>query len=167
MATTLYRFFDKDDVLLYVGVTQQAWWRWQTHRASTNWWTSTHHVTLEHFEYREQALAAEKHAIKTERPVFNRMHRSGDVVITEVDRCYTADEIAEAFRASHIKGKVRRGALLPTIAEMAEQFRTSRQAVKKAMQILRSEGLIYGGVGQQWIIWGEDQPVRVREDHPA
>lgn len=73
VSTTLYRFYDRDGRLLYVGITEKAWQRFKSHQRSKEWWTDSERAHLEHFETRKEAMRAELHAIKTERPLFNIM----------------------------------------------------------------------------------------------
>tara|TARA_R110000787_G_C13144500_1_gene417677 strand:- start:54 stop:551 length:498 start_codon:yes stop_codon:yes gene_type:complete len=69
--TTLYRSFDKDGVLLYVGISHSAMHRLSQHRAKSIWHKQCVHVELEHFDSRKKASEAEKFAIQRELPMFN------------------------------------------------------------------------------------------------
>lgn len=71
--TTLYRYYDAEGRLLYVGISNDAMRRMGQHSAK-DWATqvrSWHPVT---FGTRAEAEAAERHAIRTERPVHNIAH---------------------------------------------------------------------------------------------
>jgi predicted GIY-YIG superfamily endonuclease len=70
--TTLYRFFDARGQLLYVGITSDLPTRLRTHNRLQNWWRDVVRTTLEHFESREAARAAELRAIRDELPRYNR-----------------------------------------------------------------------------------------------
>jgi predicted GIY-YIG superfamily endonuclease len=71
MATSyLYRQFDKDGRLLYVGVSGRLAIRLTQHRASP-WYGEIDRVETEEFATREEALTAEKKAIERERPEWN------------------------------------------------------------------------------------------------
>jgi hypothetical protein len=70
----LYRHFDSNGVLLYVGVSISAVSRLRAHKQSAHWFWSIANVTVQSFNTREESLAAEKEAIKTERPLFNITH---------------------------------------------------------------------------------------------
>lgn len=73
--TTLYRYFDGDDVLLYVGISLNAVLRLAQHsHAGAEWTASIARSTFQHFPTRVAALAAEKTAIQTEKPRFNVVH---------------------------------------------------------------------------------------------
>lgn len=72
--TTLYRFFDSDSRLLYVGITCRGPERWADHASEKGWWTDVARVTADHFPNRAAAAAAEVVAIRLESPSFNWMH---------------------------------------------------------------------------------------------
>lgn len=68
---TLYRMFDADNQLLYVGVSMNVAQRFAAHRSSKRWWGDINRIDLEHFASRREVLAAEAHAIRTEAPLYN------------------------------------------------------------------------------------------------
>lgn len=70
----LYRFFDRTDALLYVGITMDLGARLKSHRREKPWWLDIHHITVEHFATRAEALAAEAKAIRAEGPLHNDQH---------------------------------------------------------------------------------------------
>lgn len=70
----LYRFYDRSQVLLYVGITVSLPTRLTSHRTKKPWWTLIHHVDVEHFATRDEALAAERTAIRAEKPLYNIVH---------------------------------------------------------------------------------------------
>ncbi len=61
--TQLYRHFDCNGVLLYVGVSLSALHRLSKHRKHAHWFNQIKRVEIEDFETREEALAAEGDAI--------------------------------------------------------------------------------------------------------
>ncbi|GII24284.1 GIY-YIG nuclease family protein [Planosporangium mesophilum] len=67
----LYRFWDRTDVLLYVGITADLPQRMGDHRTDKPWWSQVARVTVEHFDTREAALKAETESIREERPLYN------------------------------------------------------------------------------------------------
>ncbi|WP_436759376.1 GIY-YIG nuclease family protein [Streptosporangium sp. V21-05] len=69
--TTVYRLYDSADVLLYVGVGGNPGRRWQQHRGAKHWWGDVARVTLEHHPIRDEALTAERTAIRDENPRHN------------------------------------------------------------------------------------------------
>lgn len=72
---TLYRFYDADDRLLYVGISLSVFQRWQQHSADKPWWQHVCRGVLEHFDTREAAAQAELCAIRDEDPLFNVIGR--------------------------------------------------------------------------------------------
>jgi hypothetical protein len=70
----LYRFFDAAGVLLYVGITDYLTNRFSQHSVVQPWWGewATFHVT----RYASRAVleAAERRAIRLEKPLYNVVH---------------------------------------------------------------------------------------------
>jgi len=67
----LYRHFDKDGSLLYIGVSLSAVKRLGQHKAKAHWYEFISRVEIESFETREYVLEAERIAIITEKPRYN------------------------------------------------------------------------------------------------
>jgi predicted GIY-YIG superfamily endonuclease len=74
VSTTLYRFYDKDGALLYVGITSRGPNRWRDHEDSRAWWSTVAMSRVEQYPNRAEALAAERAAIRAERPIHNVVH---------------------------------------------------------------------------------------------
>ncbi|QQM45155.1 GIY-YIG nuclease family protein [Streptomyces liliifuscus] len=77
--TLLYRFFDDEGRLLYVGITNNPQNRWadHAHKARINenvWWHLVRVVHTEWCDTRGEAEAAEITAIRHERPLHNGSH---------------------------------------------------------------------------------------------
>lgn len=70
--TTLYRYFDSEGQLLYVGITKNPFDRQSHHAANQSWWQDVCTATYEHFENRTDALKAEAFCIGTELPKYNK-----------------------------------------------------------------------------------------------
>jgi predicted GIY-YIG superfamily endonuclease len=70
----LYRFFDADETLLYVGISLNAAKRASQHRKDKPWWPDVATMTVERHDTREAALEAEAEAIRSERPLHNVQH---------------------------------------------------------------------------------------------
>lgn len=69
--TALYRHFDKNGVLLYIGISSSATARAVQHHNGSRWADLIARIDVEHYATREEALAAEAAAIKTEKPPYN------------------------------------------------------------------------------------------------
>ena len=74
MTCCLYRHYDVDKVLLYVGISMDAAKRTAKHSRSSDWFKRVRVITLEHFESRAEAERAEVAAIVKEKPAFNIIH---------------------------------------------------------------------------------------------
>lgn len=75
----LYRCFDAEDRLLYVGISFKVWARWQQHSLRSPWFHEVRKVTIERFESRGHAADAEREAVAKEKPVHNeRLRERGD-----------------------------------------------------------------------------------------
>ena len=70
LPVAVYRFFDADDGLLYVGISDSLGTRFGAHR-NTAWWPKAVRNTVQWYDTRAQALAAEYKAITTESPQYN------------------------------------------------------------------------------------------------
>lgn len=74
VACALYRHFDADGQLLYVGITSDLQSRTSHHKATSAWFDKVARTTTVCFDTREAALAAEAAAITKEKPLHNRDH---------------------------------------------------------------------------------------------
>lgn len=70
-AHTLYRFFDADGRLLYVGRTISPARRWREHEKNSPWFDAVANVTRQVFAAATDVDHAERRAIATEGPLYN------------------------------------------------------------------------------------------------
>jgi predicted GIY-YIG superfamily endonuclease len=68
----VYRAYNRQGRLLYVGMTGNLYRRMQTHRKESKWWRYCRCVVERHFDSRQAAAVAERAAIREEHPIFNR-----------------------------------------------------------------------------------------------
>lgn len=78
VGTALYRHFDCDGRLLYVGVSLSAIKRTAQHRQRASWFTEITRIEIEWHTSRSAAELAEKRAIKAERPLYNIKHNEAE-----------------------------------------------------------------------------------------
>jgi len=69
--TYLYRHFNGDGELLYVGISLNALNRLGQHKEHSHWFETISRVHIEKYETRESALEAETLAIRNEKPKYN------------------------------------------------------------------------------------------------
>jgi hypothetical protein len=103
MECQLYRYFDEEGCLLYVGISHSAVVRAQAHRKSA-WWIDAAEMKIENFPTRELALEAERRAIKTEKPRFNKVHNDADkqIELFKSEECGKELERIPINRASRL-----------------------------------------------------------------
>lgn len=70
----VYRFYDMAVRVIYIGSTDTFAARQQRHERSSEWWPDVASIRLEHFPTYDEALVAERRAIRAERPVHNIAH---------------------------------------------------------------------------------------------
>lgn len=76
--TCLYRFYDREDRLLYVGITMNLPGRLSKHRRR-EWWAEVAEEKYEYYPGREAAKSAERQAIAFENPIHNIVRPRRDV----------------------------------------------------------------------------------------
>lgn len=81
----VYRHFDQDRVLLYIGISMRPVDRGKQHASAADWTEFAAFVEGVWYTTRAEAEAIELAAIKTELPVFNRKHAVGDQRQREAD----------------------------------------------------------------------------------
>jgi predicted GIY-YIG superfamily endonuclease len=72
--TALYRWYDSDDRLLYVGISSSLASRQANHFKGSTWASFAHRSTVTWFDLRADAERAERGAIVEESPLFNHVH---------------------------------------------------------------------------------------------
>lgn len=74
--TSLYRLYDSNGQLLYIGISNNPEKRFNTHRwhKGKPWRHEIASFTAKWFDTREEAEVAEIKAIRSELPLHNRMH---------------------------------------------------------------------------------------------
>lgn len=72
--TSVYLFYDKDGVLLYVGITARGIARQGEHNSAKEWWPFVARQEVEHYPNRKHAAGRERGLIRRYRPPFNKQH---------------------------------------------------------------------------------------------
>ena len=72
----LYRYFAENGDLLYIGISVDAYSRAKQHRDGSKWWPDAASVTFEKYPNRDAVSAAERLAIKAEKPIYNKVHNA-------------------------------------------------------------------------------------------
>lgn len=93
----LYRHFNKEGILLYVGATSNILNRMSQHKVRTPWFSEIANTSIEYFQTKEELLLAEKQAIRLEQPVYNIRHNKKDSIIenSEILQLFTSLSLTE------------------------------------------------------------------------
>jgi hypothetical protein len=101
--TDLYRHYDDQGKLLYVGVSKSTLIRLGRHEANAHWYERISQIKIEKHPSREAALEAERKAIQTENPLCNIQRRPVPIGATDnkkMDRNAIAAQSATALTQS-------------------------------------------------------------------
>lgn len=102
---TVYRAYDCNGVLLYVGSTYKFKARKRGHELRSDWFKSATRFTTEQFGCRRSALDAERAAIISESPVYNRTHKPrAPMPISQKPAHTPAEQVAELRRLIEAAG---------------------------------------------------------------
>ncbi|MEU6054198.1 GIY-YIG nuclease family protein [Streptomyces xanthochromogenes] len=75
--TAVYRIYDQESGLLYVGMSSNPLNRWAAHAEKHDWWPRAATYRVDWFPTRAEAAAEELRAIKAEAPTCNRWAAEG------------------------------------------------------------------------------------------
>ena len=73
----LYRMYDAEDTLLYVGLSRYPFDRFYQHSLTKSWFDNVRRITCEWFKDGYDGLASERKAIVSEKPLINKNHNGG------------------------------------------------------------------------------------------
>ena len=72
--TSVYLYFDRGGILIYVGVTSRGVTRQREHNSDKDWWPCVSKQKVEHYPTRAEALRREQELIELMSPPFNSVH---------------------------------------------------------------------------------------------
>ena len=121
----LYRHFDGEGRLLYVGISLSAVTRLAQHKLSSKWFDDIATVTIEKYEDREQAQTAEREAIRKEKPVYN-IHHKEDKTAIEI--------LADQSRKQLFQRIVNFNILYSSVAEVSKVLGISKNQLKEDIE---------------------------------
>jgi len=105
MMTDLYRHYSADGNLLYVGISKSAVARLAQHAQTSSWVKDIVTITVEKFSTRKEALNAERFAIASEKPIYNKQKsptiRPATPVIKNFYIPSVTDEMPVLYTAFH------------------------------------------------------------------
>jgi predicted GIY-YIG superfamily endonuclease len=77
--TALYRLYDADDQLLYIGISKDPDLRFQKHAGRSPWWPKVARKSVEWLDDRQSALDTERRLIEELSPPYNSNWNTSDV----------------------------------------------------------------------------------------
>lgn len=161
--TALYRCFDADDVLLYVGISNNPDFRAKAHLYESrrdDWPKRAVRRTDEWHASRPLALKAEEAAIKTEKPLYNGTHNHDDAEFDPsswppVPGSPKPPLIADLMRREIISGRWPVGVRIPSLRTLAKAAGVgSSGPASKAAALLKTEGLLTFEAGRGLFVSG-------------
>lgn len=148
--TALYRYFDADGGLLYIGISNDPDFRWKDHlygSSRRNWPSEAVRRTVEWHDSRPLALKAETDAIKAERPRHNGTHNYDDAPFDpsswdKVTARHKVPAIAALIRKEISSGRWAPGQRIPSLRTLGDAAGASSRIVSQASVLLQGEGLL-------------------------
>ncbi len=143
MICCLYRHFNKDGVLLYVGATSNALLRIDQHRSTAPWYGEISRVEIEHFATRREAIHAEEVAIEKELPLHNKQKykpRADKVVRDVVDWEFQSGVDVDAVSRKTIQNVLKEKCLQRSQKEVANQLGVAVATINEALKDRREFG---------------------------
>jgi len=154
--TALYRLYDANETLLYVGIAKDPESRWKSHAShprTSNWWPLVSRKEVEWLQSREDADLAETKAIKIEQPVHNRAkvermcfarfrYRSPEITWHRAYQDPWSEQAKRIIRAEIADGAIKSGTRMPTAKDLHRRFGISDQTCGKILRSLADEGIL-------------------------
>lgn len=141
--TALYRLYDNNGELLYVGITNKPNHRFGQHRRTKPWWPRVARKELKWFSTTEDASKAEKKAITEEEPRYNLSANALKITRKTPDKPRISyKDIADDLRRAILDGQFAPGARLPGQHQLMREYGVAESTVRQAFSTLAAEQLI-------------------------
>lgn len=140
--TALYRLYDANDVLLYIGISRAPDWRMKGHLLDKEWFHLVARRTVQWYSSRSAALAAEAAATAAEKPVHDSSWRRTN----HTDKPQWRDVQGRRAVISGLTEDIRQGLFEPGTVLMtgfvAKRFGVARATASSAMHELHDQGVL-------------------------
>lgn len=167
--TALYRYFNADGDLLYIGISIDPDGRLKAHRDNHEPWVSeAARRSVEWHDTRADALKAEEEAIKAERPRFNGKHNYNDAPFDpaawpRVTGRHKVPVIVDLMRSEIASGRWACGQRIPSLRTLGQAAGASIRIVSRASVQLQADGLLDFRPGHGLFVTG---PATIRPKLP-
>jgi predicted GIY-YIG superfamily endonuclease len=120
----VYRYFCKDEGLLYVGITTDMSRRAAQHAKNAEWWSLVARVSVQEFDDEKSAREHERKAIALEFPRFNKLGNrlSTEYITTAVHLRVDQWEILRRAAAEQVKGTRSKPSVSALLREIIDDF---------------------------------------------
>lgn len=135
-STALYRLYDVNDQLLYVGISKNLKERWTQHTLTQPWWHLVVRREIEWLPKRSHALAAEETALRSELPKYNGYRQPHGVI----ERLRYDDTNDRRRATEQLRQDIFDGVLAPgdrlQLTHLAKRYGVSAATVSRALSAL-------------------------------
>lgn len=148
--TALYRLYDADERLLYIGITTDPNTRFASHAIYKSWWGRVARKDVIWLQGTwQEALATEAAAIRAEKPEFNGKHNAPPAPFSAeswptiiAPPRGKASTLADLVRAEIASGRWATGMRVPQRDAIASASGVSESTADRAYKYLQNEGLL-------------------------
>ncbi|MFD3520457.1 GntR family transcriptional regulator [Streptomyces sp. NPDC058653] len=141
--TALYRLYDADGNLLYVGITNNPKVRFGNHGRSKPWWPEVELKQIVWLDSLQEAEEAERLAIASEGPRHNISNNALKIAgLKRSGKRVSYKDIANDLRAAILDGQFAPGSRLPGINQLRREYSAAGSTVRQAFASLKTENLI-------------------------
>lgn len=178
----LYRFFDENEVLLYVGISKNFGQRIKEHeKANRHWFQFQKRYELEFIDSRE-AIEIERRTIQIEKPLFNKTHSQTPAKIAseylqkrlpqiaDVENIYSVRFWLAQLEIADLKQKLddsykQRKFLRERVRELENsyEYKTARRLVTKDLHRERAKSM-HKNLKSKGKVWGKDMGPKSKID---
>lgn len=150
--TALYRIRGEDNSLLYIGITNCIPVRWNHHTLFQPWWDELRSLTVDWYDTRQEAEAAEIAAVQAEHPKYNKAHVVEPVPGWPVRGHPPRPPQPPVFPSDFAEvDYLRSDDGLIALADLAEYMRTSPRGVERLTRLGKAPQSISGaGLGRRY-----------------
>ena len=132
----LYRHYDNEENLLYVGISLSAFERFRAHKMNSKWANKVSKMTVEYFSSRKEASDAEKEAILIEKPLYNIVYNNDSKNILHIG--------GYAIDIDSKKGKMIMSIITYIMDCDAEYIQERKEKQLKGLMIAKQNGIKIG-----------------------
>lgn len=145
--TALYRLWDADDELLYIGISHNPPGRYVQHERDKPWWPAVHRRQESWYDTRQEAEAAERTAIGNELPAYNSTDGNGANTpprarVGHDKRRQSRTAVLARLEADLLAQRYPLHRYLPSPVELGREYGYAASDIAAALDELEQRGLV-------------------------